>query len=242
MAQITRSHTRFAALFCLLLMLAGACAGTADPEQIADEIEKLQSGTEPPQASSVSAVDLGLSVLWASCNLTSDGFAESPYEYGDYFSWGESEPKNNYEWSSYGMGTDPAGPFTKYNKMNSQNPVILETGPDGDDAASKILGGDWRMPTDEEWAELRNNCTWTWTTENNIRGIRVLAQNDSSIFLAAGGGDAAFYINSACYYWSSTLSTVSTCYAWSVISYDNGPVNRGYDNRCAGFAIRPVKE
>ena len=109
-------------------------------------------------------VDLGLPSgnLWATCNVG----AESPEDYGDYFAWGETEPKecysqDNYKWY---VGTS----YTKYNNTDKKTTLELS-----DDAANVNWGGDWRMPTRAEHEELTNHCSWTWTTINNINGYMI---------------------------------------------------------------------
>ena len=98
-------------------------------------------------------VNLGLSVKWATCNVG----ATNPEEYGDYFTWGETEPKTQFSSSDY-FDSDAA----KYNNNGGLTTLSL-----ADDAAYKSFY-DMRIPTEEEWAELRdeNNCKWEWTTKN----------------------------------------------------------------------------
>lgn len=117
-------------------------------------------------------VDLGLpsGLLWASCNIG----AENPEEFGDYFAWGEVEPKERYEYDNYvGNATG------KYN-INQYMELV-------DDAARHNLGGNWRIPLPEEMDELVNECTWTWTTLNNVNGYEVKGPNGNTIFLPAAG-------------------------------------------------------
>ncbi|MBO7545045.1 MAG: hypothetical protein J6T02_05705 [Bacteroidales bacterium] len=200
-------------------------------------------------------VDLGLSVLWASCNLGEIGLVSSPEEYGAYYAWGETETKDNYSWSTYKFGNSSSGPFSKYNTKSLygtvDNKTVLETGPNGDDVASKKLGGKWRMPTYEEWTALRTNCTWTWTSNYNNTGIagRIVKSNvsghtDKSIFLPAAGYrnvTGLYNAGSRGYYWSSSLYTVSPYYAWDV--YFNSDNVGGYNNyRYNGLSVRPVSE
>ena len=188
------------------------------------------------------AVDLGLSVYWASCNVG----AKAPEEYGDYYAWGETETKSNYSWSTYKFGTSWSGPFSKYNTSSSygtvDNKTILE--PD-DDVAHVKLGGSWRMPTDAEWTELRENCTWTWTTQNGVNGRLVTSnKNGNSIFLPAAGnrfGTLLYDAGSYGDYWSSSLNTGYTSAAWYVY-FDSANVSRYDYYRYYGFSVRPVSE
>ena len=178
-----------------------------------------------------SAVDLGLSVYWASCNVD----ANSPENIGGYYAWGETETKSNYgdanyaycdsETSFHDIGTDISG--TQY------------------DVARKKWGGAWRMPTLAEWNELKKNCTWTWTTQNGVNGVKVTGTNGNSIFIPAGGRnygskglrDLGEY---GCY-WTSTLSSSNgtDSSAQFMLFYSRGKGAEGR-NRINGMTIRPV--
>ena len=195
-----------------------------------DYADRIQAIVNP------SAVDLGLSVKWASFNLG----ATKPEDYGDYYAWGETEPKENYSWSTYKFGTSSSGPFSKYNTISSygsiDNKTVLEP---EDDVAHVKLGGKWRMPTDAEWAELRTKCTWTWVTNYNGSGINgglVKATNGNSIFLpAAGYRDATNLYNagSGGRYWSSSLSPDYPSGAFIVVFGSDG-VGEGIGERACG--------
>ena len=204
------------------------------------------------------AVDLGIEMTrgdgttyklyWAQSNLSESGFCAKPEDYGDYYAWGETETKSNYSWSSYKFGTSLSGPFSKYNTLSKyghvDNKTVLEP---EDDAARQALGGNWRMPTDEEWTELRTKCTWTWTSDYNGTGIKgriVTATNGNSIFLPAAGYRYDTGLNDAGsrgYYWSSSLSTDYPGYAWRV-DFSSGGVSRSGSYRYDGRSVRPVSE
>ena len=116
-----------------------------------------------------------------------------------------------------------------------------------DDAARQNWGGKWRMPMDAEWTELREKCTWTWTTRGGHNGYKVTSkQNGNSIFLPAAGHMGGTYLFSLHYYWSSSLYTDYAdfpCYVWSVGFDSSGSdVGRHHLNRCSGFPVRPVSE
>ena len=189
------------------------------------------------------AVDLGLSVKWASMNVG----ATKPEEYGDFFAWGETKPKKSYTWSTYKyeLGTDYHGPFSKYVTNSSYGTVDNKTVLDPeDDAAHVNWGGSWRMPTDAEWTELRTQCTWTWTTQNGVNGRLVTGPNGKSIFLpAAGFRDDAYlyYAGSYGVYWSSSLNTGRPNGAWYVYFLSDN-VDRLGNGRCSGQSVRPVSE
>jgi len=191
-------------------------------------------------------VDLGITddngnpIYWATCNLG----ASSPEEYGNYYAWGETEQQasNTYDWSTYFDTTDGGSTFAKYN--NNGGKTVLES---ADDAATANWGGNWRMPTYAELDKLRNNCTWTWTTQNCKNGYKVTGSNGNSIFLPAAG--CRYYSslnNDGSYgdYWSSSLSSSNSGYSGGacILFFRSGLVSsRGYSGRrYCGFSVRPV--
>ena len=188
-------------------------------------------------------VDLGLSVKWATCNVG----ANKPEEYGDYFAWGETQPKSTYNWSTYKYCNGSLTSLTKYCTNSSYGTVDNKTILDAaDDAARANWGGSWRMPTDAELTELREQCTWTWTTQNGVYGYKVTSKKsgytNKSIFLPAAGyrNDSSLYsAGSYGSYWSSSLDTGYPYYAWGVY-FNSDDVSRGYGNRYYGFSVRPV--
>ena len=209
------------------------------------------------------AVDLGLSVKWASFNLG----ATTPEEYGDYYAWGETEPyykslnpliwkegkETGYDWSSYKWCMGSSRALTKYCSDSSfgyngftDTKTVLDA---EDDAAHVNWGGSWRTPTDADWTELRNNCTWTWTTQNGVNGRLVTGSNGNSIFLPAAGClycmyNTYTYLEDAgvCgYYWSSSLESDAPCIAW-LVYFGSSDVERANFDRRDGQSVRPVTE
>ena len=134
---------------------------------------------------SVEAVDLGLSVKWASCNVG----ATSEWEIGDYFAWGEVQPKASYLADNY-KHRDADGNWIKYAfkadalvdadvaKADNQASLLPE-----DDAATAILGDGWRMPTPEEAQELMDKCEIKYWEQ----GIQLVGPNGNSICIPYGG-------------------------------------------------------
>ena len=187
-------------------------------------------------------VDLGLSsgLLWATMNVGAD----SPEEYGDYFAWGETEPKSTYNWETYKWCEGSYDTQTKYCTDSYlgtvDNKTILEL---SDDAANANWGGDWRMPTKEEQDELRTECTWTWTAKNGVNGYIVTGPNGNSIFLPAAGFRNDSSLRSAGSngnYWSSSLDTYDS-YCAFVLYFDSSSVySTNIDYRYYGQSVRPV--
>jgi uncharacterized protein (TIGR02145 family) len=193
-------------------------------------------------------VDLGLpsGLLWATCNVG----ATSPEGYGSYFAWGETQPKSYYAWSTYQYGNGSDYTLTKYcnNSYYGYNGFTddLTTLLPEDDAATANWGNDWRMPTKEEWRELYNNTTVTWTTQNGVNGRLFTAANGNSLFLPAAGGrwnDGLGGAGSNGYYWSRSLDTDGPNYAWYLFFYFySGYYFVDYYDRYVGFSVRPVLE
>ena len=179
-------------------------------------------------------VDLGLpsGLLWATCNVG----AETPEEYGDYFAWGETQPKSVYNWDTYQYGDGST--FTKYTGSDGLATLLPE-----DDAAAANWGNGWRLPTKEEWEELYNNTTVTWTQQNGVNGRLFTASNGSNLFLPAAGyryDSSLHYAGSDGGYWSSSLYTDSPYSAWYLYFY-SGYYDMGYySGRDYGLSVRPV--
>ena len=189
-------------------------------------------------------VDLGLSVKWATCNLGAD----NPEEYGNYYAWGETSTKSYYASSSYKWSKDFLT-LSKYNFIQMfggvDNKMTLDP---EDDVVRVAMGGSWHMPTHEEQEELLNNCTWTWTTVNGVKGCRVTSNKpgytDRSIFLPAAGRCADSgkeYEGRIGIYLSSSLSTDSPHHAFSMcFDDDEQSEEQTMAPRHYGFCIRPV--
>ena len=178
------------------------------------------------------AVDMGLSVKWATFNVG----ATSPEDYGDYFAWGETEPKETYSWATYKWGT--SSNLTKYNTTDGKTILDPE-----DDAAQVHWGDKWRMPSKEEVDELTQQCSWIWTTHNNVNGYKVTGPNGNSIFLPAAGykGSGPTYpAGEDGLYWTNTIEKQH--YSYLIVLHNDAPPTEASTKgtRCFGFTIRPV--
>ncbi len=168
-------------------------------------------------------VDLGLSVKWATCNVG----ATYPSDCGDYYAWGETTTKTTYSWSNYKWCNGSETTLTKYCTNKNYGTVDGKTVLDPeDDAASVNMGGSWRIPTVEEWKELRDNCMWT----SVLGGFLVVGPNGNQLILPYV--DFVEYekdSNSAYYCTDSTYSSTN-CYSFKITDGRGGNGNN-YENR-----------
>ncbi len=220
----------------LLVMLAAMFVGTVGYAQGHVKEEKAKSTGE------VEAVDMGLSVKWANMNVG----AKKPSGFGTYYAWGETKPKAYYSWDSYVWSKQNTQLLTKYSSLDRRQQLDI-----ADDAARANLGGEWRMPTADEYDELINpdNCTWEWTAQDGVNGYKVTSKKTgNAIFLPITGfryyADVQFR---GIYgvYWTSSLYTVNPNKAWCLeFNYSNIEVHFGNlsSNRFSGRCIRAVRK
>lgn len=177
-------------------------------------------------------VDLGLpsGTLWATCNIG----AESPEDYGDYFAWGEVEPKSTYVESTYN--------YSYYNNSSvGKTELNLE-----DDAAYMNWGEGWRMPSINQLYELYNgnNTNNQWTTLNGKKGLLISSKsNGASLFLPAAGQhyDGSLQdVGLWGVYLSRSLST-SNYFAMYTMDFSSDSSHQGHHYRFSGHSIRPVR-
>lgn len=190
-------------------------------------------------------VDLGLSVKWATRNV--GAYLENPK--GDYYAWGEIKDIYYYTNNSrtyhgkIDMTAEQKNCCTDGKRMGNI------TGKANYDVARARWGGSWRIPTKEEMTELVIKCNWTWTTQNDkkgikIKGYKVTGPNGNSIFLPVGGfrpdewNECGYETG---YYWSSTPLENDNYRAYYL---GFGSSGFGVKNflRVKGFLIRPVSD
>ena len=189
-------------------------------------------------------IDLGLpsGTLWATCNVG----AEVPEGYGDYFAWGETQTKDSYNWSNYQHSMGSSKTLTKYcNNTIFGNDGFTDTLtillPE-DDAATANWGDGWYMPTKDQWQELCDNTTSTWTTQNGVNGRLFEASNGNSLFLPATGDlwdNEHSSLGDKGYYWSSSLFEIPEG-AWYFYFYSGNKYVNGDGYRGSGWSVRPV--
>ncbi len=214
--------------------VVSASASEAKPNPSEVSGTKMQSMKEEISNDSHEAVDLGLSVKWATCNVG----AASPSDYGDYFAWGEIKKKNRYSMETYQYWDNEHERFIYKDKGIESNISGTEY-----DAAHIKWGNGWRIPTLNEIEEIIYLCTWEWTEINGISGQKVTGPNGNSIFFPATG-----------YYWDKGHEGFGSygLYRGATYSFDgNGYANDFsfkqnehdwliYSDCYMGLPIRPV--
>ncbi len=206
----------------------------------------------------VDAVDLGLpsELLWATCNIG----ANQPHENGSFYAWGETAPKDNYNWATYKHCIDDDWSFIKYIKdaPNGQKQERLAQGYDcdnktqldkTDDAATANYGKNWFMPTQRDFDELNFRTSKRYGTLNGVPGILLTSnmpgyQDRSIFFPLSGRKDYEKHLNAGKYgfYWSSTLEGNTTAYILWLDYNVEVPNITATDSRerNIGLPIRPI--
>lgn len=176
-------------------------------------------------------IDLGLpsGTKWACCNVD----ASLPEEYGGYYAWGETEEKLSYDWEKY-----------RHYDVNTEQCVYIGDDIAGTeyDVATVKWGAPWRLPSSELFQELMDNCTWEWTSLNDVNGYLFTASNGATVFLPAAGGclyDEFLMDGRDGYYWASTLDPENGDQAYH-LSFRSPFVHLQYAIRFLGLSVRPV--
>ncbi len=241
--------------------------GDVEKPQLVDNKQTRKIGDEGKVAE---AVDLGLSVKWASWNVG----ASKPEDYGGYYAWGEIEEKDEYDWSTYkyvrndiddDYWDDNTNAFVyKYQRIGKQvddeNGIVdISICSSSYDVAHVKWGGNWRMPTKNEISELEEKCKKERSSMNGVEGWYFTGPNGNRIFLPSAGerdGNTTSYDmkdwkGAACMYWSGDLITLYLLLgvqpimtdgseAWSM-DFDNRGVQFGnFIKRSNGLTVRPV--
>ena len=173
-------------------------------------------------------VDLGLSVMWATCNVG----ASSPSEYGDYYAWGETETKVTYTQDNCERYNEDIGDISGNIRY---------------DVAASNWGDGWRLPTRAELEELADMCDWVWCRNEYSWGYLVIGPNGNKIFLPAAGNyfyQKHYNAGEMGNYWSSTPDDSRTS-AYDIFFH----TQNGYENlyvgeitRYYGQSVRPVTD
>lgn len=205
---------RTARIYILTLAVALAAMASADVSR------RPQSDENYGYGRTATAVDLGLSVMWADHNVGADNAREP----GRFFGYGDVE------------GSETSNDPRKYESGDISGTE--------NDPAYVYWGSGWRMPTEKEIYELCDRCRWDWVRVGGTEGFRVTGHNGGSIFLPVTGmrsnGNPQFE-GVRGYYWGGEVSDLGKDYAPALFFYKGGKLVKDY-KKAYGFAIRPVYE
>ena len=204
-------------------------------------------------------VDLCLpsKLKWAKCNIG----ATSETDYGVFFQWGDISgvsgslvgkySDENYTWASYAHCNGTNKTLTKYNNNTSygENPDNITTLETVDDAATQIMGGDWRMPTKADFDELLSGTTNEWIANYNDTGVsgrKFTSKTDTSkyIFIPEAGycsDGSVDSVGGSGSVWSSSLNTSYPDGAWDFY-FGSGDCGMDGSYRYSGQPVRGVRK
>ncbi len=228
-------------LATLLTLAASLCIRYYEKSVVEEEVAEEDDDTSLVDTGVINGheyVDLGLpsGLKWAAMNIGAD----SPYEYGDYFAWGETTPKSEY------TGNNSLTLEKGYGKLESEG-IIGDNGilSPGYDAATVNWGDGWRMPTQGEFWELMRECRWQWKTINGKHGYVLTGPNGNRIFLPAAGcrfGTSSNHVGSYGYYWSSTVVYENYSSSADFLYFYYSSKGTGNYYCYSGRTVRPVSE
>lgn len=199
-------------------------------------------------------VDMGFpsGTLWATTNLGAD----LPEEVGFYYAWGETEPKDNYDWATYKWMTPGESSWTyitKYTSPDNQTGGIwydddcnfigdgvTELLPE-DDAATVNWGSEWQTPSMAQFQELLDYSDREDIVGDNglpVGFVFTSQINSNSIFLPVSGyyDEWSQYDTVSAYYWSRNIQEYCSDYGWFYNDSMSGTSRR------RGMQIRPVRK
>ena len=221
----------------------------------------LRLSTEPlPTHSGVQLWKNG--PYWAETNVGAD----NPEDPGLYFWWGDTlgyrwKEAGEVDWAGWWIASDGSETNHIFNRTNApsmykDDATLLSEGwiteegvlaPEHD-AAQAHWGGDWCMPTDEDFIALSNKCDWTWTELNGVTGYLVSGRGDYanySIFLPTGGDALDWWLSSPDngFYWASVTDRENGYDDWSgcLLFGDTNVYYVRYSSRFRGKPVRPVR-
>ena len=179
-------------------------------------------------------IDLGLpsGTLWADCNIGAD----NPQELGDFFAWGETEPKDDKTWETYKYCNGNKYELTKYNNSTAygNNPDSLTVLEDIDDAAHVIWGEGWHIPSPQQYQELLDYCNIYLMEHGKSKGIRVIGTNGHEIYMP---GEVP--LNGE--YWTNSLYESYLGNRYAYVWLQRSTIQRlSHSQRCEIKLIRPV--
>jgi hypothetical protein len=223
-------------LFGNILLMLSACSKKDDEiQQLLNALVESQNSNNGgicPDSNHPHMINLGLpsGTKWACCNVG----ASTPGDYGNYYAWGETQPKSVYDINTYQF----------YNSNTGYVNIGSDIAGTSYDAATANWGAPWRIPSLAQITELLNNTTSTWTTENGVYGRKFTGSNGGTVFLPAAGrrwNSGLDGAGSSGRYWSSSLYESGPGLAYGLSFYSGGADWYSGDGRYYGRSVRPVR-
>lgn len=227
------------------LMRIHLADGTTETVKVSDvaKITFEDSGDAPVVPGDERMVDLGLSVKWAAWNIG----ATTPSDYGNFYAYGETEPKVDYSVETYKWINPDYEEGQFYDEWEQYYKLGATITGTNYDVAHVKWGEQWRMPTRKEWRELIDNCNWTWTGIDGVTGCLATSRiNGNSIFFPAAGnmvGTSHTHDQLGCFYWTSSEyegAPNEECRNYRANMDANNHAADGYDYPDVGFSVRAV--
>ena len=197
----------------VFMLYATGCGKDDEPDNRFYWVPKNPPSFSTQLPQTIEAVDLGLCVLWATCNFG----ATKAEEYGGYFAWGDP---TGALWSIEGIEYDSGGYIWETDNYGGKTPKMEISGTSRD-VVTQHWGNGWRTPSLEDAAELCNQCEWKLMNDNGRKFYRVTGPNGNSIDLPLAGayadvvnstqknhGDTPCHQNEIGYYWTATVANL----------------------------------
>lgn len=193
-----------------------------------------------PDSNHPHIIDLGLpsGTKWSCCNVG----ANSPEQKGNYYAWGELETKSWYgkpEYQHCNKIYHESGNYNTYEYIDIGSDISCTQY----DVAHIKWGKNWQMPSIEQVNELIENCSYVWTNEKGIEGVRLIGPNAGQIFIPAGNFRAdSEHVGGGVWVWSSSVvpSQGELTSAYILNFYSSGPWRWHTMSRSYGLNVRPI--
>ena len=180
-------------------------------------------------------VDMGYGTAWADRNI---GAAAIDAD-GSYFWWGAAGAKTAFQ-----VKNDASYFYSSVNTVGEENNLPVAA-----DAAYRVLGSTWRMPTKEQFQTLVDKCmTDANTFVNPLYPTRQITLPEAGVYAPTTNANAPITTGHAGY-WTSTLAHYNStkyysqayCYFNGEVTYGDGiPTDSRYGYICFGMPVRAV--
>lgn len=178
------------------------------------------------------AIDLNLpsGTKWACCNIG----ANAPESGGLYYAWGETDSKDSYTWMNY---------LHCNGTKDSCKRIGNDISGSNNDAAKVVWGNMWCTPTQNQYEELFENCSYKWLNYKNKSGILIIGTNGMKVFLPANGykwNDAVHFEGEYGYYETASIVSGLSSETYELVFDSRGYSAQIPNYRFCGVSIRAI--